>query len=232
MALIKFSSLVTSASGSTGGTTFARNRYGAYMRNRTKPVNPNSSRQQSVRGALSTLTVRWSQVLSDIQRQAWNDYANSVTVKNKLGEDVYLTGFNHYIRSNSLLVRAGLDPVDAGPTIYELPSPDDTMIVDVNSVTGGKLSISFSTTAGWANEPGGHLFIFAGQPQNPQRNFFNGPWRYAGKADGDASTPPTSPMELDNPFTPGSGNKQWVYNRVIRADGRLSEIYVAIASVI
>jgi len=100
MALVKFGGGVVQMSGSIAGDTFARNRYGNYCRARTKPTNPNTSRQQDVRASLAFLTDRWSNTLTALQRAAWNLYGDSVAMTNRLGETTKLTGFNHYIRSN------------------------------------------------------------------------------------------------------------------------------------
>ena len=117
------------ASGSMGSTTWSHNRYGSYARSRTKPVNPNSARQQKIRGLLATLTTRWAQTLSDVQRAAWNLYGDSVKMMNRIGQDIHLTGFNQYIRSNTIIGDMGQTFVDDGPTIFELPAKDATFAI-------------------------------------------------------------------------------------------------------
>ncbi|GAH13494.1 unnamed protein product, partial [marine sediment metagenome] len=49
MSLVKYGGGIVQMSGSIAGNTFARNRYGNYVRARTKPINPNSDRQVVVR---------------------------------------------------------------------------------------------------------------------------------------------------------------------------------------
>lgn len=221
MALVKFGGGITQMSGSIAGNTFARNRYGNYVRARTKPTNPNSTSQQLVRSALNTLTVRWSQVLSAEQRAAWNLYGTSVSMLNKLGESTFLTGFNHYIRSNSNLVRLCLPPVDDGPVIFELPEADPAFAItateDPNSITA-----AYDDTLAWAAEAGGWLFMFQGSPQNAQRNFFAGPWRLWAAVQGFDAAPPPSPKISPAVFTIAELQHLWVYARILRADGRLS----------
>jgi len=226
MALIKFGGGVIQMTGSIAGNTFARNRYGNYVRARTKPINPNSGRQQTIRSIITTLTVLWSQTLTSAQRTAWNLYGSSVAMKNKLGETTYLTGFNHYIRSNSPRLHAGVALVNAGPTIFELPDADPTFAITA-SEGGPSISYTFDNALAWANEVGGYMFKYQGSPQNPQRNFFDGPWRYHGKIEG-AVIPPTSPdVELDPPFAVTETQRQWCYARIAMADGRLSEKFRA-----
>ncbi len=97
MALIKFGGGVVQMAGSIAGNVFARNRYGNYARARTKPVNPNSARQVVIRAAIAYLTQHWNGTLTPAERTAWNSYAAAVTMKNRLGENINLTGFNHFI---------------------------------------------------------------------------------------------------------------------------------------
>jgi len=226
MALIKFGGGVVQMSGSIAGDTFARNRYGNYARARTKPTNPNTSSQQLVRATLSELTTRWAQTLDAAQRAAWKLYGDSVVMKNRLGEAVYMTGFNHYIRSNANLVRLGLTPVDDGPVIFELPAADPTFAIgiteDPQNITG-----TYDDTMAWAAETGGLLVMFQGQPQNAQRNFFAGPWKLWAAVEGVDAAPPASPKIQPAVFAIAEGQHVWCYARILRADGRLSEPFRA-----
>jgi len=222
MALTKFGGGITQMSGSIAGNTFAKNRYGSYVRARTKPVNPNTARQVVVRSAMALLTARWSQILTAVQRTAWNLYGSSVAMKNRLGETIFLTGFNHYIRSNMLLQQSGLTLIDDGPVIFELPAADPTFAITASEGTQ-TISYTFDNTLLWANEVGGYMFKFQGQPQNAQRNFFDGPWRLHGKIDG-AGTPPSSPdAQASPPFAIAELQHLFCYVRILRADGRLSQ---------
>ena len=226
MALVKYGGGIVQMSGSIAGNTYARNRSGNYVRARTKPVNPNSALQQVVRASLTTLSARWSQILTAAQRTAWNLYATSVAMKNALGEVIYLSGYNHYLRSNMILLQSGLTLVDAGPTVFELPEKDPTFAITAAEGTQ-LISVSFDDAMDWANEDEAHLVTFQGQPQNAQRNFFAGPWRLMDSIAGDAVTAPTSPDDEAVAFAIAEGQRQWVYARIVRADGRLSEPFRA-----
>lgn len=222
MALVKFGGGVIQMSGSIAGNTYARNRYGNYVRARTKPVNPNTTRQQLVRSAIALLTARWGQVLTAADRTAWNLYAASVAMKNRLGEVVFLTGFNHYIRSNSFRAAYGKTPVDAGPVIFELPAADPLFAFTAGEVAQ-QISVSFDDTMDWDNETGGFLVYYQGQPQNAQRNFFDGPWRLLSYTAGVDGAPVASPVVESPVFAISEGQRQWLYARILRADGRISE---------
>ena len=223
MALVKFGAGIVGMSGSIAGTVFARNHYGSYARSRTKPTNPNTASQQAARGILSFLADRWAQELTADQRTAWNLYGSSVAMTNRLGETTYMTGFNHYIRSNSLIKRVYPSTllVDDGPVIFELPTTDPTLSVTASEATQ-KLTIDFDDTMDWANEDPGWMWFFQGSPQNAQRNFFGGPWKKLGSVVGIEGGGVVHPQVLDAVFPIAEGQRQWIYARITRKDGRLS----------
>jgi len=221
MALIKFGGGVVQMAGSIAGTTFARNRYGNYARAKTMPVNPNTALQQVVRASVAFLTERWGSTLTAAQRTAWNLYASNVVMTNRFGESMNLSGFNHYIRSNAILKRSGRTLVDAGPTTFEIPEKDPTFAITASEATG-HITYTYDDTAAWANENNGWLHMFCGAPQNPQRNFFNGPWKLFAAVAGNVGVPPVSPGDTVAPFVLTEGQRVWVYGRITRADGRTS----------
>ncbi len=226
MALIRFGAGIVAMSGSIGGDTFARNRSGPYSRARIKPVNPRTARQTVVRDAVTLLSERWAATLTAVQRTSWNLYADSVAMKNKLGETIFLSGYNHFQRSNLIIVQTGGTIIDDGPTIFELPEKDPTLAIAASEATQ-LISVTFDPLLPWANEDGAFLWTFQGSPQNAQRNFFNGPWRQMGQIDGDLALPPTSPDDQAVVFAIAEGQHQWIYARISRADGRLSERFRA-----
>ena len=104
--LVKYS-ILAQASGSAGGYTFSRNRSGPYLRNRSIPTNPGSEAQVIVRGHFASLSSAWAGI-ADSQRTAWALYAANVSVTNRLGDQIFLTGQQMYIRCNAVRLRAGL----------------------------------------------------------------------------------------------------------------------------
>ncbi len=222
MALVKFGGGIIAMSGSIAGNTFARNRYGNYVRARTKPVNPESPTQQTVRAIIALLTARWSQTLTAAQRAAWGLYAANVVMKNKLGESVNLSGFNHFIRSNSVRQRVGAPVVDNGPVVFELPAADPAFAVTATEAAQ-QVSFAYDSTMDWADEDDAYILFEQGQPQNPQRNFFAGPWRHCSQVEGVNGAPPASPKVAAAVFAVAELQRLWCYARISRADGRLSQ---------
>lgn len=222
MANVRFGGGVSEIRGSIAGTVFSRNASGAYAKARVKPVNPQTSLQDIIRSIMGTLTNLWSGTLTAAQRAAWELYASNVSMLNRLGESIFLSGFNHYIRSNANLLQAGEPPVNDGPAVFSLPAQDSTLAV-TGSEAAVALSVTYDNTMPWANEVGGFMFFFQGRPQNPQRNFFGGPWRHMFTLAGDP-VPPVSPQVISPlPWVITELQHQWIYVRVCRADGRLSE---------
>lgn len=210
----------TQVSGSIGGTTYSHNRSGAYRRNRSVPVNPNTDRQVAVRNAVRSIAIAWDLTLSQIQRNAWETYAKNITWKNRLGQDIKLTGLNHFIRSNTISVAVGKGRIDAAPVIFELAAAELGLSVTASEATQ-QYTIAYDDTAPWENEPGAFQFFYGGIPQNAGIAFFGGPYRYINLADG--SVPGLSPVAFAAPFPFAAGQRLWVRSRILRADGRLSE---------
>lgn len=218
---MKFTSaLMTAASGSLKGIVASHNRGGAYLRGRVVPTNPNSSFQQTMRNALSTLQTRFLTTVTAAQRLAWSTYAQNTPVTNKLGASVLLTANQWYVACNSLRLQAGIAVVDAGPVTFGLPTL--TLPVPTIVAAGTTVSVAYTNTDSWAGEVGGELLVFASRAQNATINFFKGPYRFAGKVNG-AATPPTSPAVITLPFPIGPVTSKMFFRFVaLRADGRKS----------
>lgn len=226
MALVKYGGGIVQMSGSIAGDTHARNRSGNYIRARTKPVNPKTAAQVIVRAALAYLTDRWAQTLTANQRTAWNLYAANVAMTNKLGESINLSGFNHYIRSNSNMVRIAQPAIDDGPVIFELPDQDPTFAITISEATQN-ITATFDNAAAWAIEDNAFMFMFQGTPQNAQRDFFAGPWRFQTAVEGIDPGGAASPKIAPAVFAVSEGQRVWCYARIMRADGRLSQLFRA-----
>lgn len=205
------------ASGTAGGVTISRNRFGYYQRNKAIPVNPSTGFQNAVRSAFSTLAARWS-LLTSAQRTAWGTYSNAVPRNDVFGQPITLDGRQMYMACNSLRIQGGLDIVDNGPTVLTLPE----LTLPVPTITAGDpISLAFTNTDQWAGEVGGALLFYATNAKSPQTNYCRGPYRFAGKVSG-AGTPPTSPQTLTAPFAYVEGQRVFWKAVAVTADGRIS----------
>lgn len=210
----------TQVSGSIGGTTFSHNRFGAYKRNRSIPVNPNTDLQVAVRNAVRSLSIAWQTILTQVQRDAWELYADNVPWMNRLGQSVLLTGLNMYVRSNTPRVQNGIARVDAAPTTFNLATAELALAVTASEATQD-LTIDGDPAGLWIGEADAWQFFSMGLPQNAAIKFFGGPFRQLTAVPG--AGPPPFPVVIATQFPFAAGQRIWVRSRVARGDGRLSD---------
>lgn len=224
MALIKFGGGIVKMSGSLAGNTFARNRSGDYVRSWKKPVNPRTALQETARAIVSYIAEYWHQVLTAGQRAGWEDYAAAVSMSNKLGDAIFLTGFNHFVRTNCHRYKTGFAPLADAPLTFALAEQDPSSAVTEENIAAQTFTISFSTLGWGANaDDKKQICWYQGTPQLVSRNTFFGPWRYAGKY-----VPPdgaVSPATVPASFTFAEGQKVWFRARILLQGGRLSEYW-------
>lgn len=217
------SAIITQASGSIGGATYAHNQGGLYIRARSIPTNPNTTPQQAARNAFGSLAMAWRETLTSAQRSAWEAYAANTPVTNSLGDSILLSGQQMFIRNNGARVRAGealvaASPVGGGGTALTTPTFDTFTDGD------GFGDVAYTNTDDWATAVGGFLIIQMSRQQNASINFFAGPFCYAATVDG-AVVAPTSPVTVTSPFGETFSTGKRVYLRCIAcsADGRISD---------
>ena len=222
---MKFTSPVYSAvSGSIDGLTYSRNRFGMYVRGRATPVQPNTDRQQTMRAAMRVLANLWSETLTEVQRNEWRLYASNVAMTDKLGQQIFLTGQQHFIRSNLPAIQNEVDIVSDGPGIFDLGQ--FTLPTFTAGASTG-ISLAFDNTDDWVNEDDAYMFVRVGRPVAASRAFFKGPFRLSGKIVGSKTSVPTSPAAITSEYTLTAGSNIWISINVLRADGRLSNSQIA-----
>lgn len=121
-------------SGSVGGVTSSRNRYGQYRRTRATPVNPSTPAQNTVRAMFTYLSQAWSTVLDTVNRDAWNAFALNYPQVDSLGQTYYLTGHQMFIRLNLELQLLGQSLL-----MYPVPPAvgDLAEVTEITSTNGG-----------------------------------------------------------------------------------------------
>lgn len=196
-------------SGSAGGTTASRNRYGQYLRRRSAPVNPRTDRQQVQRGYFAAAANTWAELTPD-QRKAWNTYAANTPRLDSLGNTVMLTGQVAFIGASTLAQRANtagatpqLSALNA-PTIFNQGNPvthaNPILMTSTPSVSYN-IAGDISPSAGGASADG-IVLIFQGRPQNDSRTFYKGPYQFVGVSSTIAATDPgfAAPSILTLPY--------------------------------
>ncbi len=209
---MKFNGLLaTDLSGSLDGITASRNKGGAYFRNRSTPTNPNSVRQQATRTALGNFSSRWSALLDQAQRDAWNTYSQNHTVKDALGNDIKISGLNWYIKFNTVLEDAAITAITAPPA-GTAPVGFSSFSAAISSGTTCDVTFADALISGavlqlWQTLPGT-------QGQTP--NFKQA--RLVGYSAADAS----SPVEFTLPHTVAESEQSTIYGKQMNIKGQLS----------
>ncbi|MBA7701433.1 hypothetical protein ES703_110171 [subsurface metagenome] len=145
-------------------------------------------------------------------------------MKNRLGETIHLTGYNHYIRTNTCRLYIGATVIDVAPTVLSLPEKDPLTQCSEEDIAAQTFTIDCSALIWGANgDQLNGITLYQGLPQLATRNYFNGPWRYMGIIDpgegaiGQATEDAVFPFALDQ--------KVWFQARMLTMGGRISEIW-------
>lgn len=215
--------IVAQLSGRIGGLVFAHNSGGQYVRVGTIPTNPNTPFQAAVRAAVAQLSAIWSQSLTQIQRDVWELYAVNVTLTNRVGDQINVSGLAMYVRSNVARLQANLPRIDDAPTVFDLGAYTAPILSNATEA-GQTIDVNFVANIigdAWALEAGGFMFTYLSRPQNPGIRFFKGPYRFASVITGDP-VPPATPATSAVPFAFVDGQRIFGRHFVVTADGRLS----------
>lgn len=154
-------SVVGQASGSVAGQTFSRNRYGAYVRNRSVPVKSTTTYALNAKAYLSAASAAWGG-LTDAQRAAWAAWAQTNPIVDSFGEKQVLSGQAAYVQLNRRILQDGgtqidLPPVGAGPQAL-------TTLTATGDIGAGTFALAFTPTPVGA---GNKLWIKAAVVDSP-----------------------------------------------------------------
>lgn len=174
---------VAAVSGSVGGNTFSRNRYGQYIRFRAKPTVSTTPDAQNAKGILANLTTNW-QTLTDAQRAAWANYANTHLVRDSLGIPQALTGHQTYVGINARIDR------DGGTLLTDPPAsaaPDGlTSLTLAADIGAGNVDLTFAPSPLAADDK---LWIRAAVVNSPGINYVENLLRLIQISSAAATTP-------------------------------------------
>lgn len=212
MALILHGPMVSEARGSVGGVVFSRNQHGAYTRNRTKPVNPNTMRQSAARLRVEQLQQAWVDDLTQDQRDGWEEYASGSPTTNRLGQTTILAGINAFIRTNSLYLLAG------GTRIDDAPPFNGTAALPNIAYTADTTDGINVDTVSPAPAAGDAMLFFVSPAKPPTVNFFKSGYVLTLTNVGTL----TVPFELKPPAGVIAGQKYFIEARLVTADGRVT----------
>jgi hypothetical protein len=114
MALVKYGEFIVAMSGKAGGTINSNNRGGKYAKNWARPVNRNTIYQIGARNTQTRFAQLW-RTLTAAQRAAWIAAAPTFPYVNRVGDTVFLSGFNLYCKLNINLALVGVTPLTTPP---------------------------------------------------------------------------------------------------------------------
>lgn len=143
MALVKFGPMVAEVSGKIGGSVYARNRGGAYVRDWTKPLVSTSSYALAAKARLAAYAQAW-QGLTDAQRASWKAWAQSNPITNRLGEPRVLSGSQAYVQINGVLGAIGSSTISVPPT-GTAPLALATLVADAD-IGAGDFDLTYTAT--------------------------------------------------------------------------------------
>lgn len=169
-ALIKMAHIVAEARGAIAGTVFSKNTYGAYLRAKVTPVNPQTTFQQAVRQFLASTAQDW-RGLTQGQRDLWNSFSINFNRTNIFGDSVKLTGFNLFMQLNRNLLEISVTPLTDAPTpqdVYGFTSA--SFIADT---TGATMIVTYAPALG-ANDS---VIVYATPPLSAGKQFAKSEFR-------------------------------------------------------
>jgi len=112
MARVQFSAIVNSVRGKVGGSVFQRNRSGFSFKNSASGVNRQSEKQIFSRSNVVKVQTAWRQ-MSSTERNAWQLFANFNPVYNRNNKNVFLNGYQLFMKYNLIRLHCNLTILEA-----------------------------------------------------------------------------------------------------------------------
>lgn len=111
MAKIKLSAIgITNISGKSGGSVFAHNKNGNYVRRLGIATQPQTAKQTLARSIFGVISRMWG-ALTVEQREAWKNFGSEHPKTDQFGDSRPLTGRQAFISVNSNLQTVGIPPL-------------------------------------------------------------------------------------------------------------------------
>lgn len=131
MPKIQLSALATDMKGKSGGSVFARNKGGLYFRANPKPVQKKSYKWQGQKANFTRVSSSWRS-LTNVQRVAWETMAVNYPATDAWGNEYTPSGYQLYMRLNTVLLSHELPMLSVPQMPKELPVDDDILVYSPN----------------------------------------------------------------------------------------------------
>ena len=184
MARIKYSALVSDMRNKLNGSVMSKNRAGSYIRNKTTPVNPQTSFQQDVRQRLGAFSSQWGS-LTVAQRASFANATPNFPYTDIFGDKKELDGKSLFIKLNSNLANIGSPAILVAPAPVGVP----VFVADTLSVTqtAGLISDVELIVSGATVPVGFAMAVYATPPVKAGVSFVKNKFRFIGTATATAS---------------------------------------------
>lgn len=167
------------------GNVFSKNRYGAYIRTKVTPVNPQTSYQQNQRQQLASLSSQW-RGLTQAQRDAWLTATANFPRTDIFGNTKILAGNVLFVALNKNLLNAGEATIDDAPSPVSIPE------IQISDLTAAAGTPALSFTVDPATLPADTaLFIKATGNVGPGKKYVKNMLRFIG-----TGTPTTGTVDI------------------------------------
>lgn len=183
MAKILTTAIVADIRNKLNGSVFSKNRYGAYVRTKVTPVNPQSTSQMLARNKLTNWSQNW-RALNESQRQGWIAAAPNFPTTDIYGNIKILSGQALYVKLNINLANVGASDISDAPSPIGLPTFDSLSLSAAE--TGPTLSMTFAPTPVAADFA---ISVFATPNVPPGRSFVKNLYRFIQIVDAAATSP-------------------------------------------
>lgn len=148
MALVRFGGGVSEMRGSIAGNVFSRNRSGAIVRNRTKPINQPTQAQSDQRTLFAQAASSYKN-LTPAQVNGWEEFSLGVQRLNSLGELYQPQPSQLFIESNLNMLISGVGMISDAPVgKLQVPVPAE-MSLDIITTAGVITTMEISSGDAW-----------------------------------------------------------------------------------
>lgn len=198
--------------GSIGGNTYQGNPYGQIVRQRVKPVDPNTTIQNEFRQNFNNASSVWKG-LTAAEKSAWATYADTAPRLNKFGDTIFLAARAMFMSITSFQQAVGVAVVPTAPTVPGNAINDPTLSFFASTAIG--LRIDAPTVV--PTSPAASLIRATVLPGS-ERVFYKGPYNYRSSL---LSTS-TLPQVVIPAAALNVGDTIYIVTRSIDEDGRIS----------
>lgn len=208
----------SSLSGTVGAVVYSHNRHGPYHYDRPSRFDPNTTRQQIVRGVMFIASRYWWSIPQS-WRNGWETYAQNMPRTSRVGSEKSPTGFQLFI--GCVLTRSSVGQIFPPPppvnyTRARLTTPTYTPFI------GAFIIATYALDDPWRFQNLGAIVIQSSPPQTANVTTWHGVYRRIGATIGDPTTPPTT--GFFNPAWPVLPGRRYIFLRArcVEADNRTS----------